>query len=80
MNKSEKLIRIIEGDWVQDAKDSGWWDNLKALKGYLEDIERDYHLFKYFSREGFKYPPSYAEELKNDIKTVRNRIKELGLK
>lgn len=72
MTIANRIIRLAEGDWVQDAKDSGWWDNLAMLKGYVEDMEFDYE-------EAIKppYPSPYAQELKDDIETVKQRIAEL---
>jgi len=60
------------GAWVEDAKESGWWNDPKMLEGYLEDMKYDYH-----TATTGTHRADYADELQRDIGFVEHRLQEL---
>jgi len=57
----------LSGDWVEDAIEYGWWNELEQLKSYEEDVAHD-------AREAH---PSFKEEIEGDLARIRERILEL---
>jgi len=62
-----KPVGAAKDGWVKEAIDYGYWDDLKQLKGYVEDVAFD-------AKDAM---PFMKDEITRDLGIIRKRVLEL---